>query len=113
FLHRLPLSVSDRWTDGHYAVRGAVQLATDRLLLRGGALSLRVDRWSCVHHLCRPLLLVSQSDGPDADQEAGPLAFLAFPHWIQFDVWAATYRRHPRHAAARLHLRFGSGLGDL
>jgi cytochrome c oxidase subunit 1 len=48
------------------AFRGAVQLATDRLLLRGGALSLRVDRWSCVHHLCRHLLLVSKSDGPDA-----------------------------------------------
>ena len=68
-LPRLPRAVPDRRFDRHHAGRGAVQLAVDGLVLRGGALPLCADRWPALHDFCGDLLLVSEGVRPHAEQD--------------------------------------------
>lgn len=86
------------------AGRGALQLAIERFLFCGGPLPLRADRRPCFHDFCRGLLLVSQGHGPDAQQQAGPLAFLAVFDRVQRNVWSPAYRGNPGNAPAYLHV---------
>src|SRR5215510_1748429 len=85
-LPRLPRAVPDRRFDRHYAGRGAVQLAVDGLVLRGGALPLYADRWHALRVLWGDVLLVSEGVRPHAEPATGLLAFLAIRPRVSLDV---------------------------
>jgi hypothetical protein len=70
-LLRVSLPVPVRGADRDHAVGGPLRLAAHRLLLRGGALPLRVDRGPDLHPVRRHLLLVPEGHRPDAQRALG------------------------------------------
>ena len=76
-LHRISVSVPDRRPDRSDAGRGAVRLATDRILLRGRALSLRDRGRHSLHALRSFLLLVPEDVRKNVQREARQIALLA------------------------------------
>ena len=68
-LPRLPVSVPHRGADRRHAGGGALRLAAERFLFRRGAFPLRADRRAALHDLRGHLLLVSEGDRPDAEQD--------------------------------------------
>ncbi len=112
-LLRFPAAVPYRRTDRHHAGGVSVRLAATRLLLRGGAFSLHVDRRSCLWVACRHVLLVPKSERQDVQRASGEVEFLELCSRLQSHFHPAPLRRHARYAAQNLHLSCGTRLGAL
>ena len=89
---------------GHHAGRRSIRLAAQRLVLRRRALPLRAGWRTRLHDLRRDLLLVSESDRPDARRDAGEGALLAVRDRLPPHVRLHAHPRAAGHAAAHLHL---------
>src|SRR5262250_223543 len=112
-LLRFPLPVPVRGPHGDHALGGALQLAAERLLLRGGPLPLRPRRQPPLHHLRRDLLLVPQGHRAHALRAVGALELLAPRDRLQRHLRHHARAGPPRHAATDLHLHARPWVGDL
>ncbi len=74
-------------------------------------MTLGANRRNALRDVRGDLLLVSEGDGPDAVGAARRVALLAPLHRVHSHLRADAHLRHPRHAAADLHLRPEPRLG--
>src|SRR3954471_15165155 len=98
--HRLPVSVPARGPDRDHAGKRSIQLATERLLLRGRTLSLRERGRHHLRPVRRVLLLVSEDDGAHAQRDARQVAFLAVRGRLPPDLRLDAHTRNTWNATA-------------
>jgi cytochrome c oxidase subunit 1 len=100
----LGFPISGRGSDRHHAGGRPFRLAAHRFLFRRRTLSLHAGWRNALRHLCRFLLLVSESLRAPAQPQAGTLAFLAFYHRLSSDVRHDALFGTARDASAHLHV---------